>query len=45
MKDADGKSIAISTNGSASNMFALHLGAALRRQPQAAAGRATTPRP
>ena len=27
MKDADGKSIAISTNGSASNMFALHLAA------------------
>src|ERR1051325_9811899 len=25
IKDADGKSIAISTNGSASNMFALHL--------------------
>src|SRR5207302_9289975 len=25
MKDAGGKSIAISTNGSASNMFALHL--------------------
>jgi len=43
MKDADGKSIAISTNGSASNMFALHLarhfGINLKTQP------ATTPRP
>ena len=37
MKDADGKSIAISTNGSASNMFALHLarhfGVNLKPQP------------
>ena len=37
MKDADGKSIAISTNGSASNMFALHLarhfGVNLKTQP------------
>lgn len=37
IKDADGKSIAISTNGSASNMFALHLakhyGVTLKPQP------------
>ena len=37
MKDAGGKSIAISTNGSASNMFALHLarhfGVDLKPQP------------
>jgi NitT/TauT family transport system substrate-binding protein len=37
MKDAEGKSIAISTNGSASNMFALHLarhfGVNLKPQP------------
>jgi len=37
MKDADGKSIAISTTGSASNMFALHLarhfGVDLKPQP------------
>lgn len=37
MKDADGKTIAISTNGSASNMFALHLarhfGVNLKPQP------------
>jgi NitT/TauT family transport system substrate-binding protein len=37
MKDADSKSIAISTNGSASNMFALHLaahfGITLKPQP------------
>src|SRR5258708_980807 len=37
MKDADGKTIAISTNGSASNMFALHLarhfGVTLKPQP------------
>jgi NitT/TauT family transport system substrate-binding protein len=37
MKDADGKTIAISTNGSASNMFALHLakhfGVELKPQP------------
>ena len=37
MKDADGKTIGISTNGSASNMFALHLakhfGVNLKPQP------------
>ena len=37
MKDADGKTIGISTNGSASNMFALHLakhfGVSLKPQP------------
>jgi NitT/TauT family transport system substrate-binding protein len=40
MKDADGKSIAISTTGSASNMFALalarHFGVKLRPQPTGA---------
>jgi NitT/TauT family transport system substrate-binding protein len=40
MKDADGKTIAISTNGSASNMFALalakHFAVALRPQPTGA---------
>jgi NitT/TauT family transport system substrate-binding protein len=40
MQDADGKTIAISTNGSASNMFALalakHLGVTLRPQPTGA---------
>jgi len=40
MKDADGKTIAISTNGSASNMFALalakHFGVTLRPQPTGA---------
>jgi NitT/TauT family transport system substrate-binding protein len=40
MKDAEGKSIAISTNGSASNMFAIHLaqhfGVNLKPQPTGA---------
>ena len=40
MKDADGKTIAISTNGSASNMFALalakHFGITLKPQPAGA---------
>jgi len=40
MKDADGKTIAISTNGSASNMFALalakHFGITLKPQPTGA---------
>ena len=40
MKDAEGKTISISTNGSASNMFALHLarhfGVNLKPQPTGA---------
>jgi len=39
MQDADGKTIAISTNGSASNMFALALAKHFRHHAQAAAGR------
>jgi NitT/TauT family transport system substrate-binding protein len=46
MKDADGKTIAISTTGSASNMFALalakHFGVALRPQPTGAYGATLT---